>query len=194
MFRLSTAHSSSSPPKKSLSGFTLAEVLVTLAIIAVMAAVLLPALNQQLAKGDTGKLASDLTSIQTASQAFLSDVHRYPDSVAQLTTGIGATSQDINGTFIPATLLPRWKGPYLGRESLNTTGGGLTIAPAFSKVTSSGTSYLTIGVTGTPALGANDFSNLEAVLDEGTTGNSSSTGSVRQSGTTTILFLALPIQ
>jgi prepilin-type N-terminal cleavage/methylation domain-containing protein len=194
MFRLSTAHSSSSPPKKSLSGFTLAEVLVTLAIIAVMAAVLLPALNQQLAKGDTGKLASDLTSIQTASQAFLSDVHRYPDSVAQLTTGIGATSQDINGTYIPATLLPRWKGPYLGRESLNTTGGGLTVSPAFIKTASSGTtSYLTIVVTGNPTLGSNDFNNLEAILDEGT-GTSSSTGSIRQSGTNSILFLALPIQ
>lgn len=193
MFRSSTTHSSSPPRKKLRLGFTLAEVLVTLAIIAVMAAVLLPALNQQLAKGDTGKLASDLTSIQTASQAFLSDVHRYPDSVAQLTTGISTNSLDINLVAIPQTLVNRWKGPYLGRESLNTTGGGLTIAPAFSKVTSSSTSYLTVSVTGTPTLGASDFSNLEAVLDEGT-GNSSSTGSVRQSGTNTILFLALPIQ
>ncbi|MDQ6718185.1 MAG: type II secretion system GspH family protein, partial [Gemmatimonadota bacterium] len=44
---------------KGRRGFTLAEVLVTLAIIAVMAAVLLPALNSQISKGDAGRLASD---------------------------------------------------------------------------------------------------------------------------------------
>src|SRR6478672_9281642 len=92
-------------------GFTLAEVLVTLAIIAIMAAVLLPALNQQIAKGDTGRLASDLTNIQTAAQAFVSDVHRYPSIMSQLTTSVSGT--DINSVAIPAALQLKWKGPYI---------------------------------------------------------------------------------
>src|SRR6266550_2689580 len=80
---------------KTRRGFTLAEVLVTLAIIAIMAAILLPALNSQISKGDAGKIASDLTNIQQAAQAFVSDVHRYPADLTQLTTSVGTT--DING-------------------------------------------------------------------------------------------------
>jgi prepilin-type N-terminal cleavage/methylation domain-containing protein len=190
------------PGNRSLrKGFTLAEVLVTLAIIAVMAAVLLPALNQQISKGDTGRLASDLTNIQTAAQAFLSDVHRYPSAVGQLTTsvtsGTGSAAVGLNAdgttTTIPAALQLKWKGPYLSRESISTTGGGGTIASNFSATTSGSNSYLTVSVS--PMTTA-DFANLEAVLDEGTASSSSSTlGNIRfSSGSTILTFLALPIQ
>src|SRR5881398_2325208 len=99
---LSSRGESADRQKSFRRGFTLAEVLVTLAIVAIMAAVLLPALNQQIAKGDTGRLASDLTNIQTAAQAFLSDVHRYPATLSQLTTAVGTT--DINSATIPTAL------------------------------------------------------------------------------------------
>jgi prepilin-type N-terminal cleavage/methylation domain len=178
--------------KRRRLGFTLAEVLVTLAIIAIMAAVLLPALNQQIAKGDTGRLASDLTNIQTAAQAFLSDVHRYPSTLSQLTTSVGTT--DINSATIPAALQAKWKGPYISREAVANTGGGGTIADPFQKVNSAaGIPYLTINVT---PIALSDFANIEAVLDEGTASSSSSTaGNVRySSGSQTLSFLALPIQ
>lgn len=168
------------------SGFTLAEVLVTLAIIAVMAAVLLPALNQQLSKGDTGRLASDLTSLQTAAQTYLSDVHRYPASVAQLTAT--PSGNDLLGAALPQALINRWKGPYLTRDVLATTGGGGSISSAFASVSST----LAVVVTNVTAT---DFANLESVFDEGTASSTSSTaGVVRMSGTASILFLALPIQ
>src|SRR5438552_3028167 len=94
---LSTLMIINRPSKSNHRGFTLAEVLVTLAIIAVMAAVLLPALNSQLSKGDTGRLESDLTTIQSAAQAFVSDVHRFPANVAALTTAITSGTVDLNG-------------------------------------------------------------------------------------------------
>jgi prepilin-type N-terminal cleavage/methylation domain-containing protein len=176
---------------KSHRGFTLAEVLVTLAIIAIMAAVLLPALNQQIAKGDTGRLASDLTNIQTAAQAFLSDVHRYPSTLAQLTTAV--TGNDINQAAIPAALQLKWKGPYISRDVVSNTGGGGTIASSFSIVTSNSIPYLTVTVS---PIASADFSNIEQVLDEGTTSSTSSTaGNIRWTSTgSTLTFLALPIQ
>ena len=179
------------------AGFTLAEVLVTLAIIAVMAAVLLPALNSQLSKGDTGRLTSDLTNIQTAAQAFVSDVHRYPTSVSELTTAITATStsMDITGggisTTIPATLVAKWKGPYLTKDVLGNTAGG-AISATFTNVlnTTNSVYYLTVSVTG---VSLSDFNAIDAILDEGATG--STTGSVRyNSGSSTLTFLALPLQ
>lgn len=171
------------------SGFTLAEVLVTLAIIAVMAAVLLPALNSQLSKGDTGRLASDFTNIQTGAQAFVSDVHRYPATVSQLTTALSGTPTDLLTVAIPATLVAKWKGPYINRDVGNTAGGA--ISTSFASVAGgNGVNYLTVTVTG---ISLTDFTNIEAILDEGVAGAASSTGSIRYTGTT-LTFLALPIQ
>ena len=169
-------------------GFTLAEVLVTLAIVAIMAAVLLPALNSQISKGDVGRLASDLTNIQTAAQAFVSDVHRYPANITQLTASAGTT--DINGASIPSALTAKWKGPYLSRDVVTNTGAGGTIQNTFTISTSGTISYLTVQVTN---IATADAANIDAILDEGGT-SSSTTGSIRTSGTTTLLFLALPIQ
>ena len=179
-------------------GFTLAEVLVTLAIIAVMAAVLLPALNSQLQKGDTGRLASDLTNIQTAAQAFVSDVHRYPANITQLTTALSLTSSpnDLTSTPIPLTLTAKWKGPYLTKDVVGNTAGG-AIVSTFSEVpVSAGSSinFLAVTVTG---VSAGDFANIENILDEGTpTAGSTTAGSIRWSsaGSSTLTFLALPIQ
>ena len=105
-------------------GFTLAEVLVTIAIVAILAAVLLPAVNSQIAKGDTSKLTTDLVSLQTAAQSFVSDVHKYPSSITELTTAITSGSTDINGTAIPAAILTRWHGPYVERDVVSNTAGG----------------------------------------------------------------------
>jgi len=173
------------------SGFTLAEVLVTLAIIAVMAAVLLPALNSQLSKGDTGRLASDFTNIQTGAQAFVSDVHRYPATVSQLTNALSGTPLDLVGVAIPATLVAKWKGPYINRDVGNTAGG--VISTSFTSVPGgNAVNYLTVTVTG---VSLTDFTNIEALLDEGVSGTSTTSGSIRyNAASSTLTFLALPIQ
>lgn len=175
-------------------GFTLAEVLVTLAIIAVMAAVLLPSLNSQLSKGDAGRVAADLTSIQTGAQAFLSDVHRYPKCISQLTTSAAGTcsSKDILDQDIPSTLLTKWKGPYIAKDAIGNTSVGV-ISPTFTSV--SGTNavfYMSVSVTG---VAASDFQKIDDILDEGLT-PSSTAGLVRYaaSPSSTLTYLALPIQ
>lgn len=173
------------------NGFTLAEVLVTLAIIAVMAAVLLPSLTAQLSKGDTGRLGSDLTGIQSAAQAFVADVRRYPSALGDLTTAITASSTDLDGLPIPSTLLSKWKGPYLNRDVGNTAGG--VIGTTFSKTAGgNGANYLGITVTSVPA---SVFAGIEALLDDGVAGVSSTNGVVHyNAGSSTLTFLALTIQ
>lgn len=174
-------------------GFTLAEVLVTIAIIAIMAAVLLPALNSQLSKGDTSRIASDLTNLQSGVQAFFSDVRQYPDSTAQLIGGLSASSTDVNGNSFQASAIASWKGPYVSRDVLSNTGGRAAFAPQLTKTVTGGGTFLTANISPITPESAN---NLESTLDEGTTSSTSSTsGNVRYSSTNkTLSFLLMPIQ
>ncbi len=186
---------SDSPRKAVKRGFTLAEVLVTLAIIAVMAAVLLPSLNSQLSKGDAGRMAQDLTNIQTGAQAFLADVHRYPSSMTQLTTALSGTPTDLLGSTIPSALMAKWKGPYVAKDVVSATSVG-TLSTAFTKVTNTpgnAVDYLAISITG---IATADWVRLEDILDEGySSSTASTTGLVRFSvPSTTVTYFALPIQ
>lgn len=175
-------------------GFTLAEVLVTLSIIAIMAAVLLPALNSQIGKGDAGRVASDLTNIQTGAQAFLSDVHRYPANLTHLTSQITVGQTDMLGNSYPSQLAAKWKGPYVQKDAVTPSGIG-TFVSAFTTATGTNSiNYLTVQLTG---VSIQDFARIEELLDENiSTSTSSTSGLVRWSSTSggTLSYLALPIQ
>lgn len=172
-------------------GFTLAEVLVTIAIIAIMAAVLLPALNNQLSKGDTSRITSDLTNLQSGVQAFVSDIRQYPSTTSQLINTL--SGNDINGVAFSASAISDWKGPYVSRDVLSNTGGRATISSTFTKTVTSSTSFLTVTLS---PIASDQFASLEAALDEGTTSSTSSTaGLIRYNyASSTLTFLLTPIQ
>ena len=174
-------------------GFTLAEVLVTIAIIAIMAAVLLPALNNQLSKGDTSRISSDLTNLQSGVQAFVSDMRHYPKSTDQLVSAIKTTDQDINGTTYNSSDSAAWKGPYVSRDVLSNTGGRAAISSNFGVTTQSSTKFLSVDIS---PVSQTQFENLELALDEGTSSSTSTTlGQIRySSGGKVLTFLAMPIQ
>lgn len=82
------------------SGFTLAEMLVILAIIGVLAAVLVPSVTNQITKSQTARVANDLTVIHTAVEAFVSDVARYPGDLEDLSVAITITDGPVTGVAI----------------------------------------------------------------------------------------------
>ena len=95
-------------------GFTLPEVLVTITIVAVLAAVVVPAVLNQVSKGDDAAVGQDLTGIRTAITTFTSDVRKYPGSLKDLSgTSLVADSADIDGNAYGATSAAAYKGPYV---------------------------------------------------------------------------------
>ncbi|HXT18160.1 MAG TPA: prepilin-type N-terminal cleavage/methylation domain-containing protein [Gemmatimonadaceae bacterium] len=108
-------------------GFTLPEVLVTVSLVAILAAVVVPAIAGQIRKGDQSRIGNDMLAIRGGVEQFLSDVRRYPSDVTQLVTPITTTQSPLTGTGLgtygkPDTL--RWRGPYLSKDAASILGTG----------------------------------------------------------------------
>jgi prepilin-type N-terminal cleavage/methylation domain-containing protein len=182
-------------------GFTLAEILIALALIAVLAAVLLPAVAGQIMKGDAGRTMQDLDAVRAGVDQFLADVHRYPMRVSHLTTKVLTTDRDVNGTLYPAGMVAKWSGPYI-TKTLNDanvlpTGFGGTIQDSLVRtLNSNGINYVTVRIFG---LDSSAFARLDLDIDGPSASwtNARTLGLLRWtagSGTDTTRYLATPIQ
>ncbi|MGH7619581.1 MAG: type II secretion system protein [Gemmatimonadaceae bacterium] len=115
-------------------GFTLPEILVTVTVIAVLAAAVVPAVTQYVNKGNAPASQQDIQQLQNAVTGFTADVRHYPGDLQQLATQIvsttgGGDSLDLDGAATPVQFTPveaaRWKGPYTSAAiSTGATGGG----------------------------------------------------------------------
>lgn len=173
--------------------FTLPEVLVTIAIVATLAAVLLPALNSQLSKGEASRVSNDLLAVQTAVNTFVSDVRRYPGDLLHLTQGPITGLLDINGVAYPAVLAAKWRGPYLSKELISgniATGFGGNIVGDLDPVSYNGINYVTVEVT---PFTQSDFDKVDQIIDETV---SSTGGQLRfnAAGSGTLTYYAVPVQ
>ena len=100
------------------SGFTLPEVLVTVAIVSVLAAIVVPTVTSQIGKGDDTQITTTITNLRTGITAFVSDTRRFPGRVSDLYNPILATddilkSDDDAATDYGAAVAARWRGPYV---------------------------------------------------------------------------------
>jgi|SRR2546430_13603970 len=96
-------------------GFTLIETIVTVGLLAVLAAFVIPTVIQKAGAGDPVKVASDVTAIRTGLETFISDVKGgYPNQLRLLTDRPTPQNHFIDSTttFTPAQIAA-WNGPYL---------------------------------------------------------------------------------
>lgn len=191
---------------KKSRGFTLPEVIVTITLIAALAAVVVPAISAQLKKGDPSRIASDAQAIRGAVEQFLTDVRRYPASMGQLTTQILRSEKPLTGTVASTYTYvtgdtSRWKGPYITKDSISalSTGYGYSFQTAFGIDTlpasgassvSTGNKFLVLKVA-MPASDQAGATALDQLYDDGNI----LTGSIRyRTGTVdTLKFILLPI-
>lgn len=185
--------------KRRFAGFTLAEILVALALIALLAAVLLPTVAGQILKGDAGRVMQDLDAVRSGADQFLADVHRYPGRYSHLSTALKATSADINTIVITAGLRAKWAGPYVTKDTNSVgvvpTGFGGTIGDVFKiEQNTNLINYVTVVIVG---ISAADFDKVDAQIDGTTSPGGRTAGLVRfitAGGIDSTKFLATPIQ
>jgi prepilin-type N-terminal cleavage/methylation domain-containing protein len=176
------------------AGFTLAEMLVAMALLAVLAAAVVPSILNQVNKGEVNRVAQDLRAVGNSTKLFYSDVQRWPVSLTSLTVKQTSTDTTFGGVKL-ASLADRWTGPYLEQvvasgDSL-TTGFNASIQGTFVKEpwTAGGTdTFVVVKVSG---LTKGDVQKVSKVISGDTLIDNS--GAVRWDATNSIMkYFATP--
>ncbi len=101
-------------------GFTLIEVLVTTVIIAVLAAVVIPAVTAQVSAGDSTRVLGDLNDVRTGIENFDIAVKTFPGDVGDLVYKITTADKDVRGTLFTTSQTTNWAGPYIETTTPST--------------------------------------------------------------------------
>ena len=131
MTRLSLRRKHTARAKAGLSGYTLTEMLVVIAIIGVIAAVVIPETIGQLGKAQSRAAKLKLQSIAAALELYQGDTGQYPpaqDGVAAL--------------MAPPSGVQNWNGPYLHTKDQLVDPWG---HPFHYAVTTTGVAVSTLG-------------------------------------------------
>lgn len=126
-------------------GFTLIETVVTVGIVAAMAAVVIPQVARQFDAADPTRVQNDLKNIQTAIEAFNVNTKTMPgdlDDLANAVVVAGGVDSSLTNTTVPVFTTAQaslWKGPYIDvsiaenavTESSVLTGYGARILDGF---------------------------------------------------------------
>jgi prepilin-type N-terminal cleavage/methylation domain-containing protein len=176
------------------SGFTLPEILVTVTIIAVLAAAVVPAVTQYVNKGNAPASQQDVHQLQNGVTAFTADTRHYPGDLQQLVTqiiatGVATDSLDYDGAATPVRYtsvdVAKWKGPYTAAPiTTGATGGGLFTSNGLNftmgRKISLVNNWLTVPIT-VPTMTAADCPAILA-LDKALDGTPSTAGTEGSTG------------
>ena len=177
-------------------GFSLAEIVVAIAIIALLAAVVIPTMGKRLSEGESGALASTIASLRDGILEYRTDVRRYPTNLRYLTAApVSAT--DLCGQSVPSSFLSGWKGPYINRtitvSGLKVNDATVSDAVALSPgvFTATTTGELSIQVTDVDSTVARRIEGESDVSADFTAGTIRWTHVANGRGT---LFLVIPVR
>jgi prepilin-type N-terminal cleavage/methylation domain-containing protein len=147
-------------------GFTMVEILVSLSILAILSAVIVPQMLGKMKDSRTAALSQTLLGLSQAIGEHKKATTKYPGQLTFLTTAPLATSPETCGGGIGA-IANLWRGPYVSRQILASgVGAGDAIIQTGIRREVSGTStFLLIDATGVETSIADD---LESQLDGGT--------------------------
>lgn len=152
------------------AGLSMIEVLVALAIMAVLGAVMIPALSGKLRDSRQAAIAQTLNGLALGMAEYKKAMGRYPGQLSVLSVNPVVSTTDICGATTSLSSTALWRGPYISRE-FATTGmpmGDGRVLPGVRRLPTTVTStppviaYALIDVTGVETSIATD---LEAAFD-----------------------------
>jgi len=101
------------------SGFTLPEVLTSMALIAVLASVVVPTVRGRMEDGYEDAAIQEFQSLGSAITAYRQDVGHYPPALDYL-SALPPSPRDFCGHLLGANDAAKWNGPYTSRTITTT--------------------------------------------------------------------------
>lgn len=181
-------------------GFTLAEVLVSVALIAVLASVTIPTIRGRLRDGYEDAIVQEFDDLASAITAYQQNVGKYPPTLDYLTalptTPFSPT--DFCGNNLTARQISNWRGPYVARAISNVNysiGQDATVEVALGSGTVTSLNNgsqpsITIIVDGPDQTTANDID----IKIDGSADAVNGTLTWQASGSGTRIFYNIPIR
>lgn len=199
-------------------GFTLIEVLVTVAVIGILVAVTIPAVTSQITAADPARIVSDLANVTSGIDAF--SVNMRPsmpgdvEDLAHLPSAAGNAGSstgdfDINVVQYGGIPSTKWKGPYIERPIADTSFAGNAFSSGYSSFIQndftrcnsktalacdpSATDYLVVKIS---PLTEAEFELVNKLIDANETAGTSTsqiTGKLRYGGSSTAYYYATPL-
>jgi len=177
------------PSARSRRAFTLAEVLVAVACIAILTAVVLPTIQGRLQEAYEDSIVQEFDNISSAVTAYRQDVGKYPPALQYL-SALPASPTDACGNGLTTTQIANWHGPYITRTIPAVTYYVIAQKDSVFNLLNTGynTSAITVELHGADTLTAHD---VDLKIDGQAVNN---TGGLQWAvnGLATIIYFEIP--